>query len=171
MNCPICDHKGLEPDAATCPACKSDLTAFQATTAIEASYKKQKNTSMIFIILFIIALLGCVIIYLFTSPPGTSKEDKEKMVQSETTIRTLTAENQKLKTDIAELKAKQAELLAQKEAAEPKASTHIVEEGETLYLIASKYLGDGNLYTKIAADNGIEDPNMIAQGQEIIIYQ
>lgn len=171
MNCPICDHKGLEPDAATCPSCKSDLTAFRATTAIEASYKKQKNTSIIFIILFILALLGSVIIYLFALPPGTSKEDKEYLVQHETTIRTLTAENQKLKTDIAELKAKQANLLAKKEATEPKATTHIVEEGETLYLIASKYLGDGNLYTKIAADNGIENPNMIVQGQEIIIHQ
>jgi hypothetical protein len=31
------------------------------------------------------------------------------------------------------------------------------------------YLGDGNLYSKIAADNGIENPDIIIAGREIII--
>lgn len=44
--------------------------------------------------------------------------------------------------------------------------THIVQKGETLGKIASKY---GTTYQKIAKDNGISNPNLIYPGQKLII--
>lgn len=172
MDCPICQYKGLDDDAAFCPSCKTDLTAFQAMNAIQASHKKQKLISVIFIILFFLALLGCVIIYLFAQPKSTSTESEQKLVQCEASIQSLKAENQQLKANISVLETENASLSTPKESQkpeEPKSITHIVASGETLYLIATKYLGDGELYKKIAADNGISDPNVIVEGQEIII--
>ena len=46
---------------------------------------------------------------------------------------------------------------------------HIVKEGESLWLIAEKYLGDGNLYTQIASDNHITNPSVIEKGTTLRI--
>ena len=47
--------------------------------------------------------------------------------------------------------------------------SHTVSSGDSLYAIAQKYYGDGNRYTEIAAANNITNPNMIYEGQELII--
>jgi nucleoid-associated protein YgaU len=47
--------------------------------------------------------------------------------------------------------------------------THVIKQGESLYSIAETYLGNGKLYPKIAADNGIEDPDIIIVGAELVI--
>ena len=171
MECPLCEHTGLDADVKTCPSCKADLTAYQTLDAIEASAKKQKMTTLLFIILFIIALLACVAIFFLAGSEGTSKEDEQKLIACETLSKDLKAENQQLKENIAGLQAKNTKLLEVEEPDKPasKDIMHVVKEGETLFMIARDYLGDGNLYSKIANDNGIEDPNLIYVGKEIII--
>ena len=47
--------------------------------------------------------------------------------------------------------------------------THVVQRGETLWSIAQSVYGDPTAYTKIAAANGISDPNSIVTGQRLII--
>ncbi len=46
---------------------------------------------------------------------------------------------------------------------------HRVQKGDTLYNIAKKYYGDGNRYMEIADKNGISNPNLILDGQELVI--
>ena len=46
---------------------------------------------------------------------------------------------------------------------------YAVRRGDTLWAIAERYYGDGNMYKKIAEDNGIENPNLIFPGQRLII--
>ena len=52
---------------------------------------------------------------------------------------------------------------------EKKENVYIVKSGDTLYGIAQKYYGNGNLYKKIANYNNIKNPDIIYIGQELII--
>jgi len=57
-------------------------------------------------------------------------------------------------------------------AVNPKSNgTHVVQSGDTLWAIAKKYYGDGNLYAKIVAANKdkIKNPNLIFPGQQLVI--
>lgn len=47
--------------------------------------------------------------------------------------------------------------------------TYVVQEGDTLFLIAKKFYGDGNLMDKIAHANQLKDINQIEKGQKLII--
>ncbi len=154
-----------------CPSCGADITAYHSLNKIAGSLRRQQKLSMIFIVLFVIALAAAILIFLFSGAPGTPAEDKQKLADHESAIALLTAENQQLKVNNAELLAKQAALIAEKEAATPREIRHVIKEGETLYDIAKKYLGDGGLYPKIAADNGIGNPDIIVSGKEIVINQ
>lgn len=44
---------------------------------------------------------------------------------------------------------------------------YTVKSGDTLYNIAKKFYGDGNRYMEIAEKNGISNPNLILNGQEL----
>nr|WP_312578339.1 LysM peptidoglycan-binding domain-containing protein [Sedimentibacter sp.] len=46
---------------------------------------------------------------------------------------------------------------------------YTVQKGDTLWVIAKKYYGNGNLYTKIVKNNNIKNPNLIYPGQILII--
>ncbi|MFI9503315.1 LysM peptidoglycan-binding domain-containing protein [Nocardia sp. NPDC052566] len=46
---------------------------------------------------------------------------------------------------------------------------HIVVAGDTLFGLAQRFYGNGNLFRIIAAANAIPDPNVIAVGQKLII--
>lgn len=48
-------------------------------------------------------------------------------------------------------------------------NTHVVHQGETLWSIAQDVYGDPAAYTRIAAANGISDPNTIVDGQQLVI--
>ena len=48
-------------------------------------------------------------------------------------------------------------------------STYTVQSGDTLYAIAQKTMGNGNLYSEIAKLNNIEDPNTIHVGMVLQI--
>ena len=47
--------------------------------------------------------------------------------------------------------------------------TYAVRQGDTLWSIAKKYYGEGSLYTKIAKQNKLNDPNKIYVGQKLTI--
>ena len=44
-----------------------------------------------------------------------------------------------------------------------------VDPGDTLWAIAEKVYGDGNQYQRIADANGIDNPDLIRPGQELVI--
>ena len=56
-----------------------------------------------------------------------------------------------------------------RESSPPKPKTYTVIEGDTLWHIAKKYLGDGNRYGEIAALNNISNPDRIYVGQVLNI--
>ncbi len=65
-------------------------------------------------------------------------------------------------------------LTAQQPEPEPPKSPHgtqhhVVAEGETLALIAQKYLGNPNLWQKIAEANGIDNPRDLKKGDTLVI--
>ncbi|MFD4640045.1 LysM peptidoglycan-binding domain-containing protein [Lentzea sp. NPDC058436] len=53
--------------------------------------------------------------------------------------------------------------------AAPEVRTHSVESGESLWVIAERYYGDGNRYGEIASANGISNPDLIHPGQVLTI--
>ncbi|QKT08538.1 LysM peptidoglycan-binding domain-containing protein [Gordonia sp. X0973] len=55
---------------------------------------------------------------------------------------------------------------ASNEAPAP-AKTYTVVEGDTLWAIAERFLGDGNKYPELASLNGIANPDLINVGQVI----
>jgi len=172
MECPLCQHTGLDANTDVCPSCKADLTAYHTLDVLGASYKKQKNTSLLLLLLFIVAVIACAAIFFLTRGEDVSKEAEDKMAACETMVEDLNSKNQALSRQISALKAENAQLQEQKKkepVAELKSMTHIVREGETLYTIAKQYLGDGKLYLQIAKSNGIDDPDLIIAGTEIII--
>jgi hypothetical protein len=147
MECPLCEHVGLDASVKNCPSCNADLTAYHALDSVKASVKKQRTTTLVFIILFILALLACIAIFFLVNSGDTAPADDQELLKSEAAVQALQAENQQTK----EIK-------------------HVINEGETLYFIAKKYLGNGELYPKIASDNGIKDADIIITGSELIIY-
>jgi|GEM_PF-328435 len=174
MECPLCEHTGLDSNIENCPSCKADLTAYHSLDALEVSYKKQKKTGLLFFVLFIVALLACAAIYFLNSGDGVSKESEEKLAACEAMVLKLTTENATYSQAISNLKAENAKLQEVKEEeliAEPKQIIHVIKEGESLFSIAEKYLGNGKLYPRIAIDNGIDNPDLIIAGTEIIIEQ
>ena len=169
MNCPICDYKGLADDAMKCPSCHADLSVYVALDATETSMQKQKKRTLLFIILFVLAIVACVAVY-FIFSAGPSKDLSDELAACTTEMQVLKADNQQLKTTNETLQSENATLKkAMEEQAKPKQITHVVKEGESLYIIAKNYLGNGDLYPKIAAENGIKDPDIIITGLELII--
>lgn len=53
--------------------------------------------------------------------------------------------------------------------APPAPQTHTVGDGESLWVIAERYYGDGNQYQRIADANGIPNPDLINAGQVLTI--
>jgi nucleoid-associated protein YgaU len=170
MECPFCEHTGLDAEVNSCPSCKADLSAYHALDSISASIKKQKTVSLIFIILFILLLLAVVVIYLLMDQDAVSKDKTSESTNNELVIQKLQKEKQALQSMVSDLQQENSSL---KESAEEmranKPVTHVIKQGESLYSIAETYLGNGKLYPKIAADNGIEDPDIIIVGAELVI--
>ncbi|WP_394265921.1 LysM peptidoglycan-binding domain-containing protein [Anaerotignum sp.] len=57
----------------------------------------------------------------------------------------------------------------QEEIQKTEGRIHVVEAGETLGSISEKYYGDGSGVEKIMKANGLDDPNRIVCGQELLI--
>lgn len=171
MNCPLCDYKGLADDAQNCPSCNADLSAYRSLDDVERAMQKQKKLTLLFIILFFVALIACAAIY-FLVPTGGDAATKEMTEQTQVEDPALKAENEKLSTDLKQLEAEVNSLKAELATAkENQLTTHVIAEGESLFTIAEQYYDDGDKFLKIAADNCIEDPNLIVAGTELIILK
>lgn len=48
-------------------------------------------------------------------------------------------------------------------------ATHVVAAGDTLWAIAERYMGDGNLWPAIATANGVTDPTTLQIGQTLAV--
>lgn len=71
-----------------------------------------------------------------------------------------------------EAKKEEAQVLTpavQRPADPPKPNTHTVQRGDCLWKLAKKYYGNGAEYMKIANANNISNPNLIIDGQVLII--
>ena len=53
----------------------------------------------------------------------------------------------------------------EKKVEDEKTINYVVQRGDTLWAIASKYLGSGTKYPQIAQENNIKNPNLIYPGQ------
>ncbi len=168
MDCPICNYQGLEDTAESCPSCHADLTALANLHRLKKSYKKQSGMKMIFLILFILALAACAVL-VFTGPVKQKKVQEKEMVEQADQTKALNTEIESLKAENTGLKQKVQQLSGELENMRP--ITHVVKEGESLFLIARTYLGKGELYPRIACYNGIEDPDMILAGTKLIIQK
>ena len=172
MDCPLCDYKGLGEDTNNCPSCNADLSAYRALDAVEVSMNRQKRKPMLFLILFIIAFVASIAIFIVLCVLGPKETDKEEIALENTEIQAVKAENNQLVADLEKLKGENARLKEQlSEARKKQLVTHVVKKGETLFIIAEKYFGDGNKYMKLAADNHLDDPDMIFTGTELIILK
>ena len=114
--------------------------------------------------------MGCFVVYFIMSSAEPEKKDNFELASCETQLEFVRAENKQLKTTNEVLMTEQKNLKqAVSELKKPSSITHVIKDGESLYHIAKNYLGNGDLYPKIAADNGIEDPDIIISGTELII--
>lgn len=180
MNCPVCKTADLDAKVSECPNCKSNLSAFYQIDGINKKLKNQKN--------YIIALAVIVVLVVIGWGVSSQMQTKVKTVvkiekEDNSAMKSLTEENESLKVNIQALENKIEEsklndnIVAKEMAVEDELEKendfaeriYIVKEGETLYRIAKKELGDGYLYKKIAKENDIADPNKVLIGTELKI--
>lgn len=98
-------------------------------------------------------------------------ETKMAMVQDSYTVLAENVEDVKVQAAFAPRMAAvtEEETEEQEETQKTEGRIHIVEAGETLGSISEKYYGDGNGVEKIMEANGLDDPNRIVCGQELLI--
>ena len=92
----------------------------------------------------------------------TGSDDEEAASQEET-------ETVPVETEIVEPETAESETEEPEETQKTKGRIHVVEAGETLGSISQKYYGDGNGVEKIMNANGLDNPNHIVCGQELLI--
>ncbi len=170
MECPVCHYKEISEGNTTCPDCNSDLEAFDVLKRIKKRGKRKKTYLIICIILIIllVAALVLAIIFMRKNSAGIRTENGRLKEQ----VEQLHMQNDKIQTEKKELETKVAELNEKlRKANKPRTIEHLIKRGETLYLIAQKYYGDGWKYPKIACDNNIPDPDFIIAGHTLTIYK
>jgi LysM repeat protein len=69
-----------------------------------------------------------------------------------------------VKVDPVKKKAKKVATTVNRQTSKVIPKTHTVKQGETLWGICKKHLGDGSKYTTVAKLNGIKNPNSIGVG-------
>jgi len=168
MECPVCKTTGINEEAKNCPNCNADLESFQLLKKVEKSSKNRKNTIILLIIIIILAIAALLLLLFLPSGETVSKDEKIRMEQQ---IQNLKNENIQLTSQIAELNKQKETLKSENLQSKQKCEevTYTVRWGETLYLIAESFYGDGFKYPKIAKDNNIKDPDFILEGQKLKI--
>ncbi|MBL4654926.1 MAG: LysM peptidoglycan-binding domain-containing protein [Bacteroidia bacterium] len=189
MKCPICKQAEINEDSTTCPDCNSDLEGLSHIKKIGETLNNQKKYLMGISAVALIA----VIFLSFTlikdnsvNPPPVNNEELNKLKAENSELsgklKDLKGDISTVKSELEELKKKEAEEISEVELAsentseaeviqssKPEETIHTVSDGETLYLIAKKYYGNGYHYKKLASENDIPDPNLISIGQTLKI--
>ena len=93
------------------------------------------------------------------------------MVQDSYTVLAENVEDVKVQAAFAPrmTEAAEEESKEQEETQKTEGRIHVVEAGETLGSISQKYYGDGSGVEKIMNVNGLDNPNRIVCGQELLI--
>lgn len=167
MECPLCNSSGITDDVKSCPQCNADLEAFQLTNKIGKKSKNRFLFGTIVTILLFLVVIACILMFVIC--PGEDKQAEKATSSEEVTLLKndlieTHKQNEQLKTKNKELSEKLTEATAKRE------KTYVVQEGETLFSIARKIMGNGYKYTDIARDNNIEEPYKVIIGQKLIIY-
>jgi len=171
MNCPICDYKGIEKNAQKCPSCHADLSAYRALDSLESSFSRQKRKTQLFILLFVIAFIASIAIFIVLCLFGPDK-NKQEIAAEQSEIQALKSEHEQLTANYNNLLEENVALEKELQSAkQTQYQKHTIQKGEYLIKIAEKYWGDGSFYMKLAADNCIEDPDFIIAGNELIILK
>ncbi|MEA3477962.1 MAG: LysM peptidoglycan-binding domain-containing protein [Bacteroidota bacterium] len=170
MECPVCHHKNVPSGARECPNCHSDLESFRLIQDLEKSCHNRRTVNYILGIIAVILLLLWIgsIFYLDNKYAGIEEEAEAAKAQVEQLIaekQTLVKENEGLQQQVTQL-----ELTLKQREPKPQVTRHIVQAGETLFLIAEKYYGNGYQFNKIVCDNQLDDPDFIVEGQVLYLY-
>ncbi|MBM3437287.1 MAG: LysM peptidoglycan-binding domain-containing protein [Bacteroidetes bacterium] len=170
MNCPICNFAEITEHISACPQCKSDLEA------IHLSLKMGRKSR--FITIFSIVASALAIIFLaflvmgFINKGDLTKKNNSGMTEEE--ILAIKGDLENVRAVNNDLQITNSELLLKistlEKASVKKEQTYVVKEGESLFVIARKILGNGYKYFDIARDNNITDPDKLKTGQTLIIY-
>lgn len=162
MNCPVCHLEGIIHDTINCPQCGSNLEFLSQIQTLKKR-NRWKNTLLVLAALIIVCLTAVWLINILRHSKPIPEQDAG--------MNTLMAENKILKDSINQMQEHifKLEAVLMVAATETATIRHIVKEGESLWLIAEKYLGDGNLYTQIASDNHITNPSVIEKGTTLRI--
>jgi LysM repeat protein len=166
MECPVCKSPGLKEENLLCPKCGSDLEALHLTGAIKKDHWNTRSFGIIVSVLFLIALLGWVF-SAFNSPLDKDAGPTTEFKQIEDALTHQVEKSEALLSENENLRNKLAALQQEKEE---RRKEYIVQEGESLFLIARKVYGNGYKYADIARANHIENADQIKAGQKLIIH-
>jgi hypothetical protein len=170
MNCPICNFGEITETTMVCPRCNSDLEAILVTRKIG-----RKSMSLLIFGIIVSALAFVCLVFLIIgiiNKGDLTKKSIITMTPEEVTaikgdmenIRAVNSELQIINTDLL------SKLSAMEKANTKREQIYLVQEGESLFIIARKVLGNGYKYIDIARDNNIPDPDKLIAGQKLIIY-
>lgn len=115
---------------------------------VQSDLKTNKNLINLILGGLIVVVFGALLFNYFNKPNGDLGPSQQTSVND-----SQTAES-KPKEDVAK---------------ENLPGPYTVKDGDTLYLVAEKYYGDGLVFNKIAEENKISDPNLIEVGQTITL--
>jgi len=166
MNCPVCNKTGISLETTTCPQCGSDLEAVIYINHLSRNLRRvNKNLTITAIVVAV-----TVIVLLFRL--NMLYHDRHEL---RTEIHNLQQENNSLKSSLDSIKSSLKKITAtesgtqQQTGSRAEVKIHVVKYGDSLWKLAQKYLGDGNKYTTLAADNNLQSPYLLREGQELKI--
>jgi hypothetical protein len=160
-NCPVCNKSGL-PDyriqETVCPQCNSDLKPYLILNSIERGTRRYvRGILALAVVLSVITLL----LYLM------SVNKKDKMIDDNLT--NLGIANDSINS--LNRMINQYELNQLSDSSPAKSITFIyqVKSGDNLGKIAKLFFNDYRMYEKIAEDNNLNKPYLLAIGQPLTI--
>ena len=168
MDCPFCKTTGLSEDTSTCPQCESDLRAIGLIEKTQNAFSSQKRQKTLWILLTLFLAIALILSMLLPTVTGNYVSESEytelnnQLIKSQNDLKQANLEAENLQKQVVAVNAEQ-------QAVKCDEFTYTVQWGENLSAIASAVYGDGNQYAKIAADNSLENPNHILDGQKLII--
>lgn len=161
------------------PSNESEI--FDHIKAIDGQMKGQKRNLTIVVVALVLVIVGWGATYMMQGREVTRLTDEQAKMASD--MEGLKSENDQLQSANGELKQQleasqqaqegQSETPSGEASAAPtepvdqNATTHVIQEGETLWDIAERFFGNGHKFIELAENNYIEDPDYVLAGTEI----